>query len=100
MNNADLLRQRNTACIVDNVVRELIDECITFEKQCRDAEWQVQLRGTQSLGLIRPADVIDRDLRAMHDDRINIVRPKRRLALQVSDGVERGVVAADTRVEL
>ena len=52
---------------------ELVDEAVAFEQQRRDAVGQVELRRGEALRHVLPADVIHRDLRAVHDDLVELV---------------------------
>src|SRR5206468_11360405 len=52
------------------------------------------------LGLVGPADMVGRDARAVHYDAVELVERERAALADVADGVKRGVVAADTGIEL
>ena len=79
---------------------ELIDEAVAFQEQRRHAEGQVELRRRHPARLVLPADVIRRDLRAVHHDARDIGGAEAVRGLQRAQRVERGVVAADAGVEL
>ncbi len=70
-----LARQRDALRIGDPVLGELVDEYVAFEQKRGDTKRQVELRRGQPLRLIRPADMVDRDVRAVHDDLVDIVGP-------------------------
>src|SRR5579864_7898246 len=99
VHHLDLARELYARRIVDAVGGELVDEHVAFEQKRGDAKRQIELRCGQTFGPVRPADVIDGDLRAVHDDLLDIVERKRPAGADVADGVERGVVAADAGIE-
>src|SRR5712691_9693953 len=100
VHDLDLARELRARTVVDCLRLELVDEHVAFDQQRRDAERQVELRRGQSLGPVRPADVIDGDLRSLHHDLVELIERERAAAGEVADGVERGVVAADAGIEL
>ena len=57
----------------DGSLGELVDEAVALDQQRRHAIGQVELRRGKSLRLVRPADVIGGDLRAVHDDLVELV---------------------------
>ena len=95
-----LARQRDARRIVDAIRRELVDEHVAFDEQRGDAKRQIELRRGQPIGLVRPAGVIDRDLRGVHHDAPRSHRASNGRRLRMSRmRVERGVVAADAGIE-
>jgi hypothetical protein len=85
---------------VDAVWLEFVDEDIAFEEERGGAERQIKLRGGQSFRTIRPAGVIDGNLRCMHDDPFDVIRfESATTPADVAQRIERGVVAADARIE-
>ena len=75
-----LARERDPRRIVDAVRREFIDEHVALDQQRGDAEGKIELRRSEPFRSIRPAGVIERDLRRMHDDMVDIVRRERMAA--------------------
>jgi hypothetical protein len=80
--------------------RELIDEDVAFDQQRRDAVGQVELRRSEALRAIGPADMIDCDTRAMHDDLVKLIQRERATRADIANGIERRVIAADAGIEL
>src|SRR5262245_21607265 len=100
VHDLDLARERDAPLIVDRFGLELLDEHVALDQQRRDAEGEVELRRGQPFRPVRPADVIDRHLRAVDDDAVELGERERAPAGNVADGVERGVVAAHAGIEL
>ncbi len=73
----DLGGERHAAGIGDDGVGELVDEHVALGEQRRDAERQVHLRRGQALRPIRPADMVDGRLRAVHHDLGDVVGRER-----------------------
>ncbi len=73
VDHLDLGGERHAAGIGDDGVGELVDEHVAFGEQRRDAERQVHLRRGEALRPVRPADVIDGRLRAVHHDLRDLV---------------------------
>ena len=96
----DLFRERHALRVGDGCVGELLDAAIALQEVRGDAERQVELRGRQALRLVLPADVIRRDLRAVHDDLLYVFGTERLAGLELPQSVQGRVVACAAGVEL
>ena len=98
--HGDALGERDAPRVALGARLELLDEAVAFEKQRRDAERQIELRRRHAGRLVLPADMIRGDLRAVHDDALDIGGAEAVLRLERAQRIERRVIAADTGVEL
>src|SRR5262249_40113811 len=92
-------RQVDSRRVVDAIGSELIDKCIAGQDQGGGAERQIQLRGGEAVGPVRPAGMIERDLRCMYDDARYIGRTERMPFADVGERIKRRMVAADASVK-
>jgi hypothetical protein len=69
----DFLGQGDAARVVQDGFSEPIDEDLVLQRQRRHAVAQMQLRRGRAIRHVFPAATIDRGMRAMHHDTIDIV---------------------------
>src|SRR5260370_166007 len=81
------------------ILGELVDKTIAFEQAGRKTIGEIELGGSEPLRCVFPADVIHRDLRAVHANGFDFLRGKRSLVTELAKRVQRGVITANAPIE-